>query len=213
MERIYKLLAVATLLIATPSWAQSVIRDGNEWLQPADFVNLSWDTVNIACPPPGNLCAGSLNSTDVTGYTWASQAEIDALLAGYGVPPATATEFGSTWAPAVLADFRPSNADPTVEQITVFFSDLPGAPNTVGVESISNSVLPAEQDIHFHQTGPADLASSFVGHWFYRAATPTIPTTPATSVPTISAYGLVLTVLGLIIVATRRLSRRKVNEG
>jgi hypothetical protein len=38
-------------------------------------------------------------------------------------------------------------------------------------------------------------------------------TKAATAVPTMSAYGLVLTIFGLVIVATRRLSRRKVNEG
>ena len=35
----------------------------------------------------------------------------------------------------------------------------------------------------------------------------------AAAVPTMSAYGLALTIFGLVIVATRRLSRRKVNEG
>ncbi len=208
MERIYKLLAVAILLIATPSWAQSVIRGGNEWLQPVDFVNLSWDTVNTACPPPGNLCAGSLNSIDVTGYTWASLAEVDALLAGYGVPPSPTLEAGSSWAPAVFADFLPAASPPN--QIFGLFSDAPIAVGQVLGGSLVDEPAPLDDDIHIHQPVPSTLTNVAVGHWFYRAAA---PATPATSVPTISAYGLVLTVLGLIIVATRRLSRRKVNEG
>lgn len=32
MQGIYELLTVAILLTATPSWAQSVIKDGKEWL-------------------------------------------------------------------------------------------------------------------------------------------------------------------------------------
>ena len=69
----------------------SVIRDVNEWLQPADFVGYTFDQVNAVCP--GGLCSGSLpgSTFDLTGYTWASIEEVSGLFNSYGVsPPFTA---------------------------------------------------------------------------------------------------------------------------
>lgn len=87
VRRIYKILAVAILLFALPSWTQSVIRDGKEWLQPIAFVGLSWDEVSAVCPACSGLCSGTLGGIDVTGYTWGSINAINALFNSYGVSP------------------------------------------------------------------------------------------------------------------------------
>ncbi|MCP3871285.1 MAG: hypothetical protein GY703_24935, partial [Gammaproteobacteria bacterium] len=42
-------LAVIFTLFSTAALAQPVINDGKEWLQPSDFVNLSWDDVAVVC--------------------------------------------------------------------------------------------------------------------------------------------------------------------
>lgn len=112
------LISFLSLLIAVPSYAQTVIRDGKEWLQPADFLSLRWtDDVVAICPAPGFECTGTLNTTDVTGYTLASIEDVTALLNSYidtstpltpapAQTPVTNAEFD-----ALLADFSVTTND------------------------------------------------------------------------------------------------------
>lgn len=74
-----------------------------QWLNPAAFYSSTWNDVNSVCPPPGGMCEGTLDSIDVTGYTWASLADIDALMISYGM--ATNPEIDSAWGAAFYSDF------------------------------------------------------------------------------------------------------------
>jgi hypothetical protein len=49
-----------------------VVVNGLEWLQPFDFTSLSWNDISAVCDPTTGYCDGSLNTIDVTGYTWSS---------------------------------------------------------------------------------------------------------------------------------------------
>lgn len=57
--------------------------DGRLWLQPKDFINYSYDQVSAVCP--GGVCTGSLpgSTFDLTGFTWASIDDANALFAAY----------------------------------------------------------------------------------------------------------------------------------
>lgn len=55
--------------------------NGNEWLQPIIFANLAWNDINAICPD--GICVGSLNSYNLTGWTWASIEDVNALLNYY----------------------------------------------------------------------------------------------------------------------------------
>lgn len=105
-------LALFVLFQAAPSWAQSVVRAGKEWLQPLDFVNLSWNNVAAVCPPPSGACSGFLNGIDVTGYTWATVDDMNALFSSYGIVPPMGPGpddqgggINSPWAPLLHSDF------------------------------------------------------------------------------------------------------------
>ena len=61
-----------------------IVGGNKEWLQPADYVEYSPRQVEAICPPPSGVCSGSLpnSNVDLTGYHWASLADMAELLNG-----------------------------------------------------------------------------------------------------------------------------------
>lgn len=88
--------------------ASIITVDGREWVQPAIFSGVSWNTVNAACPD--GICSGTLNGYDVAGWAWASVEEMNALFNFYiGAialegGPAFFYDWDSDWRPAFFAD-------------------------------------------------------------------------------------------------------------
>lgn len=54
-----------------------------EWLQPADFIDYSYNQVAAVCP--NGICSGTLpgSTIDLTGYTWASSDDVRFLFQAY----------------------------------------------------------------------------------------------------------------------------------
>ncbi len=81
-------LAWATATSAGPI-TDTVIVDNREWAQVDLFLGLTWDDINSACPA-GACGTGILNGYDMSGWTWASVADTNALFNSYliqrGVP-------------------------------------------------------------------------------------------------------------------------------
>jgi hypothetical protein len=81
---------------------------GKEWLQPNLFTKPSWNDINAVCP--AGVCRGELNGIDMTGWTWASVDDVNALFNYYigteelGPGPGGFTEADSDWAPAFFSD-------------------------------------------------------------------------------------------------------------
>jgi len=92
----------------------SVINNGKEWLQPSQFTKLSVSKVANICKT-GMVCSGTLNGHNVTGYTWASAADIIALYKSYGAQSVNSCRgavtclTGAAWYSRVMADFQPTN--------------------------------------------------------------------------------------------------------
>ncbi len=58
--------------------------NGKLWLQPLDFVGLSWSEISGVCDPN---CNGELAGIDLAGWQWASTAEVNSLFNFYiGTP-------------------------------------------------------------------------------------------------------------------------------
>ena len=55
-----------------------VVVDGQEWLQPVDFVGISWNEIVQSCPKSQPVCTGNAlpNGQSVEGYTWATSAQV-----------------------------------------------------------------------------------------------------------------------------------------
>lgn len=168
------LISLFSLLIAVPSYAQTVIRDGKEWLQPADFLSLRWTDVVAICPAPGFQCTGTLNTTDVTGYTLASIEEVTALLNSYintSTPLASApdqTPVTNAEFDALLADFSATTNDGRVagqsSTVSVQNNNWPRGGGTLG--AIDSRRFTTSQVYN------PDFGISNAGHWFYRPAIP-----------------------------------------
>ena len=83
--------------------------DGKIWAQVDLFTNLSWNQINAVCP--NGICAGILKGHDMTGWTWASVEDLNALFNHYlganvlGPGPDHHMEDpDSEWAPAFFND-------------------------------------------------------------------------------------------------------------
>ncbi|KZX58327.1 hypothetical protein A3709_02370 [Halioglobus sp. HI00S01] len=59
------LLVITTMVVSIPAKAVEV--DGREWLQPMEFLNLSWLDVAAICDSNTGACNGMLGAIDVTG--------------------------------------------------------------------------------------------------------------------------------------------------
>jgi hypothetical protein len=57
-------------------------RNGKSWYNAHLFLGVTWEEVNAVCP--GGPCNGFLNGHDMTDWTWATGAEVQALLDFYG---------------------------------------------------------------------------------------------------------------------------------
>lgn len=188
--------------------------NGQEWLQPLDFVNLTWSGISQVCAPSSGLCGGELNGMDVTGYTWASISDLQSLFNYYigsellGPGHGQHAEDESIWAPAFFADGWVSvygdasvihltggmvrNSYFTTEhgQLTYlsYLEDRWGVPE---YDLPNIDVVSADTDV-----GPQlSVGSSYssVGAWFFRnqSEPPTEAPTPAT----VSLLGLGLATL------------------
>jgi len=73
-------------------------------LQPFSVVNVSWNEVAALCLP--GPCSGTLGGVDVTGYTWASDADVTDLLVSYGAPGIPNSNRGNTWSIPFFSDFN-----------------------------------------------------------------------------------------------------------
>lgn len=90
-------LAVFAAACATPAsfaqWSVVAYHDnqGRHWRQLNMTVGRTWDFVASKCPTDGvTPCTGTINNQDITGWVWATHAQVQELLAelgaGVGLP-------------------------------------------------------------------------------------------------------------------------------
>lgn len=169
---------------------------GNQWLQPLDFVNHSWNDIAAVCDRGNGICNGSLGGNVLTGWTWASITDLNALfitLEVEGVPvvsdPGTQITYAftgfNTWAPNFLALFLPTDniADSDGVSVSGFLRN-PAPATLVAVGGVTTG-LPGPRDTIIDVAGTTDAGtlavdepSATVGGWFYRAEVPSPATLP-----------------------------------
>ena len=211
------IVGLAVLTLVAPSWGQSVMRDGKEWLQPAAFDGLSWNDVADVCPAPGGLCSGTLSGIDVTGYKWASVDDTNALFNSYGVSPPLGPgpddsqdqpyelleEFVDDFTPTIDDFFEVSIIGWSVEEQSPAAAYLP----VIGVELAGDGITIIDPvDVYTSSPATKSFQMAGIGAWLYR-----VP--PPLAVPTLTTSGFLFTMLGLLAIVFRRLPRRAVKEG
>ena len=211
------------MLLARPVLAAPVIVDGREWLQPADFVDLSWNDIRQACDPVTGACNGVLAGVDVTGYAWASVDDLNALFNHYlqgNAPPlgpgpdSLLDSCYSPWADAFFADgWRETatipNPDGTEVLVYGWLRDASGAAATIGEfqdsrQGISGCQLAFVDLVATTATGPVDLSADNRGAWLCRGCED-IPS----PVPVDSPAMLLALALALVTLACRRRPLRR----
>jgi hypothetical protein len=154
--------------------------NGKEWLQPADFLNLSWSDIATACDSGSGVCNGSLSGNYLAGWTWASVADVNALFNSFGIPGFTGSapsieldlSANTTWAPNFLTSFASTNGTNRVSAILrdVSMPTLRPALALVGDDELT--VFPAGWLFDGATTSAAmdtlDTQSPDTGGWFYR---------------------------------------------
>ncbi len=128
--------------------------NGNEWLQPALFTNLSWNDINAVCP--AGVCSGELNGYDMTGWTWASIDDVNALFNSY-------QKAGK----AILEDFVDTATDKGTRIIFATLSDPPNEDRASWAVVASGT---AEIRITSSEGPGRSESASTVGAWFWRPA-------------------------------------------
>lgn len=205
-------LGVMILLHAVPSWGQSVIRAGAEWLQPADFTGVAANEVGAACPPPTYVCTGLVKGVDLDGFIWASTPqEFDRLFSTFGAPtfPDTVNdekkELDSEWAPAILSAFSPTNSLPTRNELVMRIPAVNGVPLasfpcTYLDQAYVDDRAPGSEDaLEWEDIDTAcDDDRETEGFLFYRPLT----TPPPVAVPTMNLYGLLITILTMLAIGS-----------
>jgi hypothetical protein len=165
--------------------------NGNEWLQPADFIGLSWNDIFAVCgagPCMGDLTVPYRGTYEMDGWTWASNEQVQSLFNTFtgrnDTAPAEFVEAYSAWAPAVLAVFNftisgfgldtvagwSSSLDARGRGYTPFVRD----DNGDGPGSLGNDALSTRQTSFVFQSFESE------GGWFVRDAqqVPIPPTIP-----------------------------------
>lgn len=175
----------------------NVIVDGREWLQPTSFRE-TWDNLNAACPlAECSGLVGIVDQVDVTGYRWASPSEVYDLFTSFiGTrDPANFDplwgyrEVGSSWAPAFLAVFEPTNTSGITAQVRGWMNEL--GTSSRGRTGIVFDVFSEEaQD----RATVRNYASRYVGlgAWMYRE----VNSSPGTNIP--APATAILICLGLL---------------
>jgi hypothetical protein len=193
---------LAVTLLVGPMAAQSadVIVGAREWQKPADTPDGSWDDYNAVCNATTGVCSGSVGIVDLSGWTWASNGDVQALFerlihpATTEFPTATSvySEFDSADIAAAVSTFGPptyhafdyvfvrgwtrtlapsGNGQPVA--YTPYLRDYVGTLPSHQCGS-GNAVCPDEAALSGLAAQYPTNGSSFRGAWLYRLVPPEV---------------------------------------
>lgn len=180
--------SISVVSSARAAFLPSVVVNGQEWLQPKDFVETYWSEVNTVCSSTTGECNGSLLGHDITGWTWASLDDVDALFSTYLTstfgpgPDFSALDLSDPTDYQAYASFF-ANFDTTSEYCSSAIYGcsyaIDGVTRTTGSglglfgswSYLNSFVFGASSTVETGRTVPSGLAAG-AGAWLYRTEVP-----------------------------------------
>jgi hypothetical protein len=155
----------------------TVTIDGREWAQVDLFTLLSWNDVNAVCPE--GACSGALNGHNMAGWTWASLADVSAIVNFYAGASIADLESAnvccyadSEWAPAIFTSGMRFRDYGTVRRVNFLTRNvIESDPTFTWMIWWDDKTLSFERDNISRHAWSKD-ARSDLGHIFYREVQP-----------------------------------------
>jgi hypothetical protein len=174
----FKLLTVLALGLLGVQSANAVVVDGKDWMQLTGTTGLSYLQANTLCG--SGTCSGSIGSTSIDGWSWATNADVaglfDTLIQPGSTQFPTAT---SSYAAAGDADI--ANAMNIFDPTSIFnfggtvWREVRGvtrgtANGTATMAYLSDSPFATSLDYAaFDTTWPTNLGDGTTGLWLYKS--------------------------------------------
>ncbi len=184
-------LCLAAIVVLS-GWASSVsatllpavVVNEQEWLQPLDFVSLSWNTISTVCDPESGACNGTLGGHDVSGWTWAGLNAVFAMTSAFtGAPPGDiAAGLNSAWAPLFLESFAANDVDPGRSMVNGFVRErqvLSDGTVFYGLVYVADAHRPPFVDSVAAIPTISTTGQQNIGAWLYRETANAVPAPPS----------------------------------
>jgi hypothetical protein len=202
LNRLLVVLAFGWTGSASAALMPPVTVNGSQWLQPVDFDGYSWNDINTVCDATSGSCNGSVGGNDLTGWTWASVEDVNALFNHYigslalGPGPDMTDASGASWLPAMISDgFLPEVFFPPYGAFIaalVRTTDDTGAPYVGNIGFARDQTGNYSQSAITNQTQDRSALNPDMGSWFFQD--PNASSVPITN--TMALMGLALCALG-----------------
>jgi Ca2+-binding RTX toxin-like protein len=172
-------LLVSVLAAAAPASA-AFPNDGKRWRQLTETTGLTWNQAAAVCPRDGmSRCSGVTGGRDLTGWVWATDAQVIELMGNYepailsADPPSVSGPNHLLQAMGFLDDIRPTfffaGYSSTDASASGWTSSSRGGSPVAGGASYSHPVF--NGSFWVGPGGPADQASQYRGVWLWRPST------------------------------------------
>ena len=174
-------LAVAILCttalspIASAQWLPYNDGRGREWMQPAAVTGLTWNQIAQVCPTDGATpCSGTVGGKVLTGWNWATQAQVRAMLSDFVPGLATSPSVNNPGSGFyVLSIFRATQAFYSNYSNSEYVGGWTATANTDGTVNLAGAsaawpLISGGVGVA-SQTNPA-TASASIGAWLWRPA-------------------------------------------
>lgn len=166
-----KFVLVAATLLPLMAQATPVTIGEREWQQPDLLAGFSWNELASVCPTDGGLCSGSLAATDLTGWRWATVADVAALFSTFDGHPGNRgshSETDSAWAPSFMSLFSPTLERPGASIVFGWTRSTDHFGGRYSVYMIDHRYAGALDTTRVRRLMSGNIASPIIGAWLYR---------------------------------------------
>ncbi len=166
-----KCMLIAAILLPPLAQGTPVTIGEREWQQPDLLAGFSWNELASVCPTDGSMCNGSLAATDLTGWRWATVADVASLFATLDGHPGNRGSHGETdsaWAPYFVSLFSPTLERPGAAIVFGWTRSTDHFGGRYSVYVLDHRFPGALDETRVRRMASGNIASPIIGAWLYR---------------------------------------------